>query len=36
MNDPVLMETLLITSSFFAIIVVLVVSVLILERTGGK
>ncbi|SFQ97977.1 MULTISPECIES: small membrane protein YoaI [unclassified Enterobacter] len=36
MNDPMLVETLLITSLFFAIIAVLVVSVLILERSGWR
>ncbi|WJD48264.1 MULTISPECIES: small membrane protein YoaI [unclassified Enterobacter] len=34
MNDPMLMETLIITSTFLAIIMVLVASVLILERSG--
>jgi len=34
MNDPMLTETLIITSSFLAIIAVLVASVLILERMG--
>ncbi|WP_318374023.1 small membrane protein YoaI [Enterobacter sp.] len=34
MNDPMLMETLVITSTFLAIIMVLVASVLILERSG--
>ncbi|WP_256349941.1 small membrane protein YoaI [Enterobacter sp. ENT03] len=35
MNDPWLLETLIITSSFFAIVMVLVASVLVLERTAG-
>ena len=35
MHDPMLMETLIITSSFLAIILVLVASVLVLERTTG-
>ncbi len=34
MNDPMLTETLIITSSFLGIIAVLVASVLILERMG--
>lgn len=36
MNDPMFVETLLITSSFFAIIAVLVVSVYILEKSGWR
>lgn len=34
MNDPMLNEVLIITSSFIAILVVLVVSVLTLEKAG--
>ncbi|AKD61329.1 hypothetical protein SH02_13025 [Escherichia coli K-12] len=34
MNDQMFVETLIITSSFFAIAVVLVLSVLLIERTG--
>ncbi|EFJ8952778.1 hypothetical protein AXA18_000993 [Escherichia coli] len=34
MNDQMFVETLIITSSFFAIAVVLVLSVLFIERTG--
>jgi hypothetical protein len=36
MNDPMLLETLIITSSFLAIIMVLVASVLVLERSGWR
>nr|WP_318381968.1 small membrane protein YoaI [uncultured Enterobacter sp.] len=36
MNDPMLIETLVITSTFLTIIAVLVVSVFILERTGWQ
>ena len=34
MNDQMFVETLIITSSFFAIAAVLVLSVLLIERTG--
>ncbi|QCT89993.1 small membrane protein YoaI [Escherichia sp. E4742] len=34
MNDQMFIETLIITSSFFTIAVVLVLSVLLLERTS--
>lgn len=34
MNDPMLNEVLIITSSFIAMMVVLVVSVLVLEKAG--
>jgi len=36
MHDPMLMETLIITSSFLAIILVLVASVLVLECSGWR
>lgn len=34
MNDQMFVETLIISSSFFAIAAVLVISVLVLERAG--
>jgi len=34
MNDPMFVETLIITSSFFTIAIILVASVLFLEKNG--
>lgn len=36
MNDPMFMEALVITSSFLVILMILVASVLVLERSGWR